>query len=246
MYFSIHYYYDNLYLYHRNNSSILVKNDFAYKITENEHYNKITSIISHTNTRDIIEIFDNDKIKINLNCTLLAKTLVTDDNSSIKQNILIPNIKQIQLYNQHPDLSSINCLCHDNTYITNLPTINIKIAQNSYSFKNWIGNNQLWLAYDEDIYYYLYAYIYIFYDYSILLVSRTEKNNDSNHLLDLDFSCIYTHSNQIKDEFSRIDCSNLSLNFSDKNNITILHSPINNVSLSTDIEITSTHDPLPN
>lgn len=246
MYFSIHYYYDNLYLYHKSNNSILIKNDFAYKITENESYNKITSIISHTNTRDIIEIFDNDKIKINLNCTSLAQTLSKNGNSSIKQNILIPNINQLQLHKQHPDLNSINCLCHDSTYITNLPTINIKIAQNSYSFKNWIGNNQLWLAYAEDIYYYLYAYIYIFHNYSILLVSRTEKNDDSNHLLDLDFSCIYHHSNQIKDEFSRIDCSNLLLNFNHQNNITILHSPINNVSLNTDIEITSNHELLSN
>jgi hypothetical protein len=243
MYFSIHYYYDNLYLYHKNYNSILIKNNFAYKITENESYNKITSIISHANTRDTLEIFDNNKIKINFNCIALIEKLLKNCELPIKQNILIPNIKNIQLYNQHPDLNSINCLCHDTTYIINLPNITVKIAQNSYYFKNWIGNNQLWLAHDEDIYYHLYAYIYIFSNYAILMVSRTEKNNDSNHLLDLDFSCIYEYSNTIKDEFSRIDCSNMSFDFNNSN-ITILHSPLNTVSLSTDIEIA--HDLLPN
>lgn len=225
MYLSINFNTPNLYLYQKNTGPTICKNNFAYKITSNEHYNKITSIISNLDSRDIVQIFDNDKIKLMINpiwCLKKFSKLSLD--SGVKKNILLPNINDLDLFNENIDLNSINCLCHDNTYITAIPNITLTINNTEYIFVEWTGNNQIWCSAIEDEIFYTYAYIYIFSHRSILLISQTPKEIDHHHYFDLDLISYFDHKNLIEDEYNRIDCHNYYPNFS---SISILNNPPN-------------------
>lgn len=222
MYLSIDFNIKNIYLYQKYSGPVICKNNFSYKITNNEIYNKIIGIISNFSNRDILQIFDNDKIKISMNTTWCLKNLKNID-QSIKRNILIPNIQYLDLFDNNIDLNDINYLCHDNTHIIDIPDITIIINGISYLFSQWTGNNQLWCCALENSINYTYAYLYIFPQKSILLVSQTLKNSE-NHYSDLDIMSISDHNNIIQDEYGRIDCYNYEPVFS---KIDILNNPTN-------------------
>lgn len=239
MYISINYYLNNIYLYHKNPGPILCKNNFAYKIDAGETYNKIICLISNTSTRDSISLVDNKKIKLNINpiwgLANISQAIKLVDRP-IKKNILIPNLQDISLIDEKVDLNAINCLCHDNTHIFNIPSIKIDIQNNSYLLKDWTGNNQVWCSMIENGAFFIYAYLYIFYDKSILLISQTPKDPDINHYFDLDLMSIYYHNSIVQDEYGRINCSEYKPRFSD---IKVLNTPTDkditsNISIDTD------------
>ena len=225
MYLSVNFYLNNIYLYQKNSGAIICKNDFAYPITKNEEYSKITAIISNAKSNDLISIYDNDHINITINplWSLKNKDSITTDNP-IKKNILIPPLENISLVQKDPDLNAINCLCHDETHIINIPDIILNINDNVYVFDEWTGYNQVWCTMKENHFFYTYAYLYIFNNQSILLISQTQKGLENNHYFDLDIMSTYTHTDIIHDEYNRINCHNYRPVFSDLN---ILNFPLN-------------------
>jgi hypothetical protein len=225
MYLSVNFYLNNIYLYQKNSGSLICKNDFAYPITKNEEYSKITAIISNAKSNDLISIYDNDHINITINplWSLKNKDSITTDNP-IKKNILIPPLANINLVQKDPDLNTINCLCHDETHIINIPDITLNINDNTYVFDEWTGYNQVWCTMKENHFFYTYAYLYIFNNQSILLISQTQKGLENNHYFDLDIMSTYTHTNIIHDEYNRINCHDYHPVFSDLN---ILNFPLN-------------------
>jgi|688.fasta_scaffold206967_2 hypothetical protein len=220
-------YINNIYLYYKLTQPILCKYNFAYQITSKESYNKIISLLSYLDLSSSINITNSNKLKLSINPTWSIKTLpdiVCSTDQPLKRNVLLPSLEQIELAPNITDLNPINCLCHDQTRIVNLPDIILKINDNQYNLTQWTGNNQVWCSFSQSPGYYLYAYLYIFYHRSILLISQTSKDPDIDHHLDLDLSSIYEHNNIIQDEYGRIDCGEYNPNF---NSVKIMNTPSN-------------------
>jgi hypothetical protein len=247
MYLSISFYLNNIYLYKKFNETVICKNNFAYNIIKNLQYQKITGLISNIETRDTLKIFENNKTELVLNTVWGLKNFALPENQpykSIKRNILIPSFDHINLYSNNVDINSINCLCHDNTHIINLPDIILTINNQKYQFTEWYGNNQVWCSSLEDTSFYSYAYLYIFQKQSILLISQTSKNLEDDQL-DLDLISIYDHHQYIEDEYERFDCNKHKPIF---NTYQILKSPrnCNYTNDAMQIDTIYNHDILPN
>lgn len=232
------YYTNNIFLYQNLNKQILCKNNFSYQLIPSHTYHKMIVMLSNSGIHtSSINIIDSNKIKLSINPSWClpdnTQTKITKHQNIIR-NILLPNNNDIQLAQNHSDLTSLNCLCHDQTRILNIPDIHISIDNKQYIFDKWIGNNQIWCAFTQDGEYFIYAYLYIFYNHSILLVSKVLQEPEINLYYDLDLCSRYDHTNMVYDEYGRIDCSNYNPSFSD---IQILNTPINSnppaVSIST-------------
>lgn len=247
MYLSINFYLNNIYLYKKLNETTICKNNFAYNLVKNLEYQKIIALISNIETRDTLKIFENNKTELILNTVWGLKNFASPENQphrSIKRNILIPSFNHINLYPNNIDINSINCLCHDNTHIINLPDILLNINNQTYEFNEWYGNNQIWCSSLEDTLFYSYAYLYIFQKQSILLISQTSKNLEDDQL-DLDLISTYDHSQYIEDEYDRFDCHKYKPVF---NTYQILKSPknCNHTNESIQIDTVYSHDILSN
>lgn len=236
MYLSANYYDNNIYLYHKPSGPILCKNNFSYKMTDTVTYNKITCLISTINHKDNIQIYNNDHISLSINSLWsLSQNPTLSQHPIVKRNILIPSIDDINLTKNHVDLNPINCLCQDNTHIINLPQITIHIQNQEYIFRNWVGNNQVWVSSNNIDMFYAYAYLYVFHSHTILLVSRTSTAAE-DILLDTDISFTYKHTNSICDEYNRIECDKYYPQFS-LSNLKILNAPLHQTITTNDISI---------
>jgi hypothetical protein len=205
MYLTLNFYQDNIYILINNHNTKLIKNNFLYNLTDK--YSKIIATLSNIKQIDTIKIHEDNKlpITINTNWSLSRETNI--------KKILIPPRNHINLIDPHIDLNSINCICQDTTSIKILPQIKIILNDDTeFILNKWTGNNQTWISNSYNKQYIAYGFLYIF-------------TSDINEFNDLDIISVY-HHNMINDEFNRINCTNLKMNF---DNYDILHYPLNQI-----------------
>ena len=217
MHFSINYTSNSTYLYKTHTQTVFCKSGHSYSLLNT--FTKIINISNSCEHNDLIKIYESNHIPITLN-TSWGKEL---GKYTYKRNILIPPIDLILLPQNNIDINAINCLCQDSTRLINLPSITCKINNESYHFKKWNGYNQLWTSYSINEGYIAHAMLYFLQNNAIFMCSVTKDDNEVNDYLDCDFMSISNYSNSSRDEFNRIDCSDLSLCF---NNIHLLHIPV--------------------
>lgn len=218
MYLTLNFYQDNIYIIVNNNKTKLIKNNYLYSLTD--EYSKIISILNNNKSIDTIKIHQDNKLPITINTNWSL-----NKNSNIKK-ILLPPKNQINLINTHIDLNNINCICQDTTSIKTLPKVKIILNEDiKFTLNKWSGNNQTWISNSYNKEYIAYGFLYIFTDKTIFMSSIYNNTSDINEFNDLDIISIY-HHNIIRDEFNRINCTNLKMNF---DNCDILHYPLNKV-----------------
>lgn len=231
MYLTSNFHPDNIYIFNNNHSSKLLKNNYSYNLTDK--YTKIISILNNTNQIDTIQIIDDQKLSLNINTNWSL-----NKNNNIKK-ILLPSDNQIDLIDVNIDLNNINCICHDKTSIKNIPKITIIINNEDYifDFKQWTGYNQTWVANNSHKEYTAYGFLYFFRTKAIFMASIYQASTSINQFNDLDIISTYHYQEMIYDEFNRINCSKLLINF-DK--CQILHQPLDQV--INNIEIKSIYE----
>ena len=221
MHCSINFHPDNIYLLNNKSSTTPVKSNYTYSLNNKGHYKIITSLNNKTQI-DTVKIFNEETLGLNINTNWGMNNL----DINIK-NILIPENNLIELIKSNYDLNDINCLCQDQTFMHNLPTVSITINNtDSFTFDKWTGYNQTWTCIHKYQDHIAYSYMYIFQTKAILM-SSIRKNLDHITLdNDLDIMSIYNYDDMSHDEFGRVDCNKIKFDFSD---YTILNNPVNNI-----------------
>lgn len=217
---------NNLYILKNSHTNIVMKNNYSYNIADT--YTKIICIFSDIKSYDTITVnSDDNHIPLQFNCNWALPSMQEENikKDTVRKNILLPPIKNIDLISNSVDLNYINCLCHDNTNISRLPELYININEEIFFVNQWTGYNQNWHAitkYKDKI---LYSCLYIFTTRAILLcsLSSTLDNENLNHFDDFDFMSICSFEDVTYDELNRIDCSSIKFQF---NTYTILQNPI--------------------
>lgn len=182
----------------------------------NHRYNKI--IIDHyeKNSCDIFSI-KNELSDISLHIPM--RWIMKDDISTIYPVVvLIPGSELFSLPIINFDFSNETLsLCQDYTRIRKIPKISININSNQIFNQQWTGHNHIWFSRTlaPEFLFISYHYLYIFFNKAILCSSLIFDNNihksiDMYHIVNID---------QELDENSRIDCSNISLNFNNTQEI---------------------------
>ena len=197
--------------------TVCCKNDYSYALSNN--YTKIINISSILKHNDLIKIYSSDTIPIVFNTSWGGNL----DKQIYKKNILIPPIDLLSLSSNNIDINSINCLCQDNTRLMKLPQIKCEINNETYVFKKWNGYNQLWSAYCINNDCIGHATLYFLQDSAIFMCSITKNDDKLSDYLDCDFMSISNYNNTSRDEFNRIECSDLNLCF---DNIGLLQIPV--------------------
>jgi len=217
MYLTLNFHHDNIYILHNNHKSKLIKNNYLYSLTNK--YTKIISVLNN-NQIDTIKITEDSKLPININTNWsLSK------DSNIKK-ILLPPANKINLIDTNIDLNNINCICQDQTSIRKLPKINIINNNNIFTLSKWTGNNQTWVSHTSYKEYVIYGFLYIFLDKAIFMSSIYKNTSDINEFNDLDIMSIYQYDDISQDEFNRINCVDLKMQF---DTCDILHRPLTEI-----------------